>query len=524
MPNRRLSMRKIRQILRLKHEAGLSNRQIAASCALPRSSVANYLQRAHDAGLSWPLPEVLDEDALFARLFADTEATRRPSRPLPAWETVHKELRRKGVTLQLLWEEYRQDHPDGYGYTQFCDYYRDWKQGLHVVMRQRHPAGQRTFVDWAGQTIPWIDQSTGEEQQALLFIAVLACSSYTYAEAFPTKQLWHWIEAHVHAFEYFGGLTELLVPDNEATGVTRASRYEPVVQRTYQDMAEHYGIAVLPTRPRKPRDKAKAEAAVQHAERRLLAPLRHHTFFSVGQINEALRPRLEALNDQPFQKLDGSRRQWFEELDRPALEDLPATPYEYAEWGAGLAGVDYHVQVDHNFYSVPHSLDRKVKFEHSTTTRTVELLHKGRRVAVHRRGWRRGQYITDPSHMPKAHRRHMEWTPERLIHWAATVGAHTAATVRTILESKPHPEHGYRACLGLMSLAKRYGHERTEAACRRALALDSPTYQSIKSILKTKREHEPLPGQEAPKPPSPTHGNVRGQAYYQGRSARDEAA
>ena len=228
MPKRRLSMRKIRQVLHLKHEAGLSNRQIAASCAVPRSSVANYLERAEAAGLSWPLPEELDEDALYAKLFVDTEAAHQPSRPLPDWESVHKELRRKGVTLQLLWEEYRQGYCDGYGYTQFCSYYRTWKQGLHVTMRQHHAVAERTCVDWAGQTIPWVDQSTGEEQQALLFIAILACSNYTYAEAFPTKKLWHWIEAHVHAFAYFGGLTEragtstaLLWPMDACSGWTR---------------------------------------------------------------------------------------------------------------------------------------------------------------------------------------------------------------------------------------------------------------------------------------------------------------
>ena len=520
MPNRRLSMRKIRQVLRLKHEAGLSKRQIAASCAVPRSSVANYLERADAAGLSWPLPEELDDDALYAKLFADTEASRQPRRPLPDWESIHKELRRKGVTLQLLWEEYRQAHGDGYGYTQFCDYYRTWKQALHVTMRQHHAAGERTYVDWAGLTIPWIDPSTGEECQALLFIAILACSNYTYAEAFPTKKLWHWIEAHIHAFTYFGGLTELLVPDNEATGVTQASRYEPVVHRTYQDLAEHYGIVVLPTRPRKPRDKAKAEAAVQHAERRLLAPLRHQTFFSVGQINEALRPRLAELNDRPFQKLEGSRRQWFEQLDRPALRALPETPYEYTEWGTGKAGIDYHVQVDYNFYSVPHTLARHEEIEHCATARTVELVYKGRRVAIHQRCWLRGRHITDPAHMPKAHRRHMEWSPGRLINWAAEIGVDTATVVRTILENKPHPEHGYRSCLGLMSLAKRHGHQRTEAACRRALALDSPTYQSIKSILKTKREYDPLPQELPLKPPTPAHSNVRGRAYYDGRAGQ----
>jgi transposase len=523
MPNRRLSMRKIRQILRLKHEAGLSDRQIAASCALPRSSIANYLERARDAGLSWPLPGELDDEALYARLFTDTAAAYQPTRPLPDWESVHKDLRRKGMTLQLLWEEYRQDHPDGYGYTQFCNYYRNWKQDLHVVMRLQHVAGERTFVDWAGQTIPWTDPGTGQVQQALLFIAVLGCSNYTFAEAFPTKQLWHWIEAHVHTFAFFGGVTELLVPDNEATGVTRACRYEPTMQRTYQDMAEHYGVVTLPTRPRKPRDKAKAEAAVQHAERRLLAPLRHHTFFGVGQINEALRPLLHQLNDRPFQKLDGSRRVWFEQLDQPALRPLPDMPYEFAEWGTGQAGIDYHVQVDRCFYSVPHTLARKGVIEHCTTARTVELLRNGQRVAVHQRCWKPGRHITDPAHMPKAHRRHMEWTPGHLVDWAAKVGADTATAVRRILESKPHPEHGYRACLGLMSLAKRHGHERTEAACRRALALNSPTYQSIKSILQTKREHDPLPGQQTPKPPTPTHGNVRGQAYY-GGDATDDAS
>lgn len=512
----RASMRKIREILRLHFEAGLKHRQIARSCSTTHATVGKYVEAAKQAGLSWPLPDDLaDDEALYARLFPDSTCPAEPSRPLPEWSAVHDQLSAKGMTLQLLWEEYRQDHADGYGYTQFCDYYRRWKQTVDVVLRHTYKAGEKTFVDWAGLTIPWLDGS-GNEQEAHVFVAILAASNYTYVEAFATTQQWHWIEGHIHAFEYFGGVTQVIIPDNEKTGVTRACRYEPDLNPTYQRMAAHYGTVVIPARPNEPRDKAKVEAAVQHTERRLIAALRHHTFFSVADINTALQPILEQLNTRPFQKLPGSRRQRFEELDRPALQPLPEAAYELDEWGKAKANIDYHVQVDRNFYSVPYPLVRQV-IEVRLTARAIELFLKGRRVAAHRRCYRRGQYITDPAHRPKAHARHLDWTPGRLIAWATSVGPECAQLVRTLLETKPHPEQGYRACLGIMRLAKQHSTARTEAACARALALDSPSFRTVNSILRHGTETDPLPDQLQLKPPSPRHDNVRGHAYYERR-------
>ncbi len=512
----RVSMRKIREILRLHLQAGLKHRQIARSCSTTHATVGKYVEAAKQAGLRWPLPEELaDDETLFARLFPDSIAAAEPSRPLPAWAQIHKELSAKGMTLRLLWEEYRQEQPDGYGYTQFCDYYRRWKQTVDVVLRHTYKAGEKTFVDWAGLTTPWLD-GQGHQQAAYLFVATLGASNYTYAEAFATTQQWHWIEGHVHAFQYFGGVTQVVVPDNVKTGVTRACRYEPDLNPTYQRMAAHYGTVVIPARPKQPRDKAKVEAAVQHAERRLIAAVRHHTFFSVADINSALRPLLEQLNEQPFQKLPGSRRQRYEEIDRPALRALPVTAYELDDWGKAKANIDYHVQVERNFYSVPYTLVRQ-DIDVRLTARAIELFHKGRRVAAHRRCYGRGQFVTDPGHRPKAHARHLDWTPGRLISWAASVGPQCADLVRTLLDTKPHPEQGYRACLGVMRLAKRYSCERTEAACARALALDSPSFQTVNSILKHGTETDPLPGQLPLKPPSPRHDNVRGHAYYERR-------
>ena len=507
-------MRRTSEILRLKYEVGLSNRQIARSCGLTHTTVSNYLSRVLAAGLCWPLSEGLDEDRFQALLFPDTSEDFRPPRPLPDMDRIHKELRRKHVTLRLLWEEYRADCPEGYGYTQFCEYYKRWKSKLDVTLRQRHVAGEKTFVDWAGQTLKRRDPHTGDDRPAFLFVAVLGASSYTYAEAFPDQQLCHWIEAHIHAFEFFGGVSALLVPDNVRTGVSKACYYEPEVNATYAEMADHYGTCVLPTRTHSPRDKSKVESAVLHAERRILARLRDHTFFSVAEINQAIRKCLADLNARPFQKMAGSREVLFKELDQPALKPLPGRRYEQGEWRYAKVNIDYHVQVDWHFYSVPYALTQQ-EVDVRLSARTVEIFHKGRRVAAHIRSRVRGGFTTDPSHRPKSHQKHLDWTPGRLIDWARTIGPLCSQAVTHLLESKPHPEQGYRACLGIMRLARGYGSERMEAACRRALTTDTCTYKSIKSILATKMDRQPLPDEdEASLPAPPQHENIRGESYY----------
>ena len=515
MPRPRSAMRKIREILRLALGEGLSRRQVAAATGVPGSTVGDHLARARLAGLSWPLPDDMDDAALEARLFVPA-AARPPTelRPMPDWPTVHTELRRhKSVTLQLLWLEYRERHPEGFGYSWFCQAYRRWSGRLDLVMRQQHRAGEKLFVDFAGQTLPIVDPDSGEVWQAQLFVAVLGASSYTYAEAVASQTLPDWIGGHVHAFGAMGGCPAIIVPDNLKAGVTRAHRHEPELNRTYEEMAAHHGCAVIPARPSKPRDKAKAENGVLQAERWVLAALRQRTFFSLAEANAAIAERVAWLNARPFRKLPGSRQSMFEELDRPALRRLPARPYEYAEWLGAKVNIDYHVEVDRHWYSVPHQLVGQ-RLDIRASARVVEVFHRGRRVASHPRSAKQGRFTTEPAHMPEAHRRHAAWTPGRIVAWAERSGPATGALVTEIMASRPHPEQGFRSCLGIMRLGRRYGDERLEAACARALAIRGLSYRSVESILKAGLDGVPLPGAE-PVTSIGGHANVRGPAYYE---------
>lgn len=514
MPRERVSVRKIREILRLHLQAGLSGRQIASSCNLARSTVADYLRRAGAAGLSWPLPEQLDDGALEGILFPPTPQGSETPRAEPDWLRVHKELRRKGVTLALLWQEYKAVSPEGYQYSWFCEHYRHFAGTVDAVMRQEHRAGEKVFVDYAGQTLGIVDERTGEIREAQLFVAALGASGYTYAEVTWTQSLPDWIGSHVRALEYMGGCPEVVVPDNLKSGVTSPHRYEPDLNPTYQQMALHYDMAVIPARVRKPRDKAKAEGSVLLAERWILACLRNRTFFSLAEANEAILELLEKLNARPFQKLPGSRLSLFEELDKPALRPLPAAPYEYAEWKKVRAHIDYHVQIDQHYYSVPHQLIGR-QLDLRLTARVVELLHKGKRVASHKRSYdTRRRFITNCDHMPDAHRDYAEWTPERMIAWAGKTGPATAAIVERILVSRPHPQQGFRSCQGLIRLGQKYGEDRLEAACRRGMAIGAASYKSIESILKTGLDRQSLPQATPPVQPL-THPNIRGARYYQ---------
>ena len=514
MANQRLSMRKTKEILRLKYELGLKNRQIARSCSISPETVARYLRRAEEAKLSWPISPELSEDQIEELLFGPQTPFSRAKRSLPDMDYLHRELRRKGVTLRLLWEEYLSENPGGYKLTQFCEYYSRWKNALNPTMRLPHKAGEKMFVDWAGQTIPVIDPQTGISSPASLFVAALGASNYTFAEAFPNEKLPQWITAHCDAYEYFGGVAKITVPDNPQTAVHKACRYEPDMNPTYQEMAEHYGTVIIPARAYKPRDKAKVESAVQNAERRILAVLRHQSFFSLAELNNAIRKLLGELNSRPFQKMEGSRLSLFEELEKPALLPLPEQRYQVAEWRRAGVNIDYHIQVDKHLYSVPYRLvNREVDVR--LTDQTVEVFFRKQRVAAHKRSYVNGRFTTDPAHMPEAHQKHLEWTPERLISWAQKIGPHCSRAVTTIIESKSHPEQGYRACLGIMRLSRDHGTQRVEDACRRALAFNICSYQSIKSILKTKLDREPLPGDEKPAPLIvQKHENVRGEAYY----------
>ncbi|MGH8847843.1 MAG: IS21 family transposase, partial [Polaromonas sp.] len=505
MAAERLSMRKIREGLRLA-AAGHSHREIGRSLNISHNSVAEYLRRAVAAGLSWPLPPDLDDAELEGRLFPGDGASKR-ARPLPDWAELHQELKRKSVTLQLLWIEYKATHPDGYQYTQFVERYRAWEAVLEPVLRHEHKAGEKVFVDYAGQTLSIVDRQTGELREAQLFVGVLGASNYTFAEVTWTQSLPDWIRSHVRMYTFFQGVPAITVPDNVKTGVRHACYYEPDLNRTYLELGQYYGTTIIPTRVAKPRDKAKVETGVQIAERWLLAPLRNHTLFSLSEANEEIAHRLHALNRRPFQKLEGNRATLFETLDRPALLSLPAVPYSYAEWKKARVNIDYHIEVGRHYYSVPWQLLR-VEVDVRLTATTVEVFHHSQRVAVHVRGTRVGGHTTEASHRPLSHQKHLEWTPSRMIRWGQSVGAATGTLVQRIMESKQHPEQGYRACLGLLRLSKQYSPERLEAAAFRALRSGTHTYRSVRSILEHSLDRVPIDEQTALALPE-QHENLR---------------
>jgi transposase len=505
-------MRQIKEILRLKFQHQLSIREIARSCAVPTSTVGDYLKRAHAAGMTWPIAEEWSEEQIWERLLGVADASPQVPPPLPDWSQIHAELRRKSVTLRLLWQEYRRTHPEGYGYSRFCELYDRWAGTLEPVLRQVHRPGEKMFVDWAGQTIPIHNPTDGTVTWAFLFVAVLGASNKTFARAFPNQKLGSWITAHCQAYEFYGGVSRITVPDNPKTAVVKACRYEPRLHASYQEMAQHYGTLIIPARPRRPKDKAKAEVAVLIAERQILAALRDHKFFDVAELNTAIGAGLIELNARPFQKLQGSRDSWFETQEKPALLPLPAQRYELALWERARVNIDYHVVVDKHYYSAPHSLIH-TELDVRLTESTVELFHHGKRVAAHARSFAPGQFTTIEEHRPKSHQKHLEWTPSRLIHWAGKVGPSCGKLVEHILRSRPHPEMGYRSVLGIMRLGKGAGDTRLEAACRRALHFGTCSYRSIQSILEHHLEQQPLE-QELPLK-TPDHENVRGKRYYQ---------
>jgi len=512
MSQERLSMRKITEVLRLKWTCGLSNRAIARSCRISHSTVNEYLVRAEQAGLSWPLPESLNEEGLYRLLFPEKViALGKPARPLPDWEQVRKELKRRSVTRRLLWEEYREVHPDGYGYSQFCELYQQYLKKLDPPMRQNHKAGEKLFVDYAGETVPITDPETGEVWLAQIFVAVQGASSYTYAEAQASQELPNWIGGHVRAMAFFGGINQIIVPDNLKQGVKSPCWYDPDLNQTYLELAQHYGVAVIPTRVRKPRDKAKVEVGVQVVERWVLARLRHRTFFSLAELNQAIRKLLTELNSRKMEHLEKSRRELFEELDRPALRPLPERPYEYATWKAARVNIDYHVEFEKHFYSVPFTLiHEQVRIR--VTERLVEIFHKTQRepVAIHPRNPTPGRYSTQTAHMPTKHQKFGEWNAERLVRWASEIGPQTAQLVQAILSSRQHPEQAFRACLGILRLTGKYAHAQMETACQMASEAQMLNYRSVKAVLETL---PPLPAPETT--PLPTHENIRGNTYYQ---------
>jgi transposase len=513
-------MRKIKEVLRL-HALGLAQRQIARSCSIGQSTVSEYLKAAEAAGVQWPEIQDWDEVRIAAALPSHpTSAASPPRKPEPDFAAIQEELQQdKHLTLRVLWEEYRAQNPDGYLYSRFCERYQRWRKKLDVVLRQEHRAGEKLFVDYAGRTIPTQDPTTGEIVEAQLFVAVLGASSYIYAEATWTQGLGDWIGAHIRAFEFFRGVAEILVPDNLKSGVTKACRYEPGLNRSYEEMAQHYGIAVVPARPVKPRDKAKVEAGVLFAERCILVVMRKQTFFSLGALNQSIAELLVRLNERPFQKREGTRKSLFETLDQPALKPLPDERYQFGDWKHARVNIDYHVEVGQHWYSVPYQLTQQ-EVDIRSTASTVEVFHKGVRVASHVRSALPHRNTTTHAHRPKAHQRHLEWTPSRVVEWSSQIGPSTASVVERIMASKRHPEQGFRSCLGIIRLGNKYPHARMEAAAQRALALNVCSYQSVKSILENHLDGQAAEPATAPQPPI-DHPNLRGPDYYGTEDSED---
>ena len=517
-------MRKLAEVLRLRLELNLSYQQIGRSCSIALSSVHKYLSLAKAAGIGWPLPDGWNNERLNAALFPpkqgsliEPEGQRAPLN----FNGIHEQLRSdKNVTLMLLWEEYREAHgvANAYGYSRFCELYQRWRSKLDVVLRQEHKPGEKMFVDWAGATIPVHDRNNGQVWQAAIFVAALGASSYTWAEATRDQRMESWLRAHVHAFEYFAGIPALVVPDNTKTGVTKAHRYDPDLNPTYYNFAVHCGFGVVPARPYKPRDKAKVESAVQLTQRWIVAALRHRKFFSLEDLNIAIGELLTKLNHRRFRKKEGTRASLWASLDKPALKPLPLSPFDLSEWTRARVNIDYHVAFDGSLYSVPYNLVQEM-VEIRSTPMLVEILHNGSRVASHIRSREGGKTVTINDHRPKSHREHLEWTPSRMIDWAAKIGPNTARLFERIMSDKPHPEMGFRGCLGIIRLANRYSSTRVEAACERALLTGACRYTSVESILKKGLDQTPVHSSrstsQSTTSSTPAHDNIRGPGYFE---------
>lgn len=500
-------MRKLKEIARLRFEAGRTLQEVAASVGVARSTVQLALQRMAAAGVSWPWPGDLDEAELEQSLFAKAEPVVLDAAAAPDFDRVRSQLGRKGVTRRLLWQEYREQHPDGLGYSQFCELYRRWSKSQDVVLRLQHAPGDKLFVDYAGLTMPVIDPRTGELRQAQVFVAALGHSGYTFAEATWSQTVPDWLGSHRRALEFLGGVPAAVVPDNLKSGVVRAHRYDPDINPSYQDLATHYGFAVLPARAATPRDKAAVESAVLVVERAVLAPLRDRQVFSLDELNAAMRPLLAALNARPFQKREDSRQIVFDAVERAALSPLPAEPYEHATWKKAKVHLDYHVELERRYYSVPHALVGKT-VDVRITARTVEVFHRGQRVAAHLKGSHKGQFTTDASHRPAGHQAVIELSHERLLQRAEAIGEATAAVIRGQVERRKHRDETLRSSLGILRLAKDFSPEALEVACRRALRHRTLSYSAILALLKAP------PVQAAVPIPAIEHGNVRGPGYY----------
>ncbi len=511
--NRRLGMRKIKEVCRLRLRIGLGINQIAGACNISKSTVSTYVNRIEELRLNYEEISSLEEEAVYKLLLPEAAGNPVSDKAAPDFEYLTKELKKKGVTLQLLHEEYSRDNPEGYKRSQFYEVYRNYAKKLNPVMRFNHKAGEKMFEDFSGDKAHYINPETGEAVEAELFVSALGASSYTFACAVPDQTIESFIKSNIKALEYYGGCPECIVPDNLKSGVKSACYYDPEINRTFADMAEHYNVAVLPTRVRKPKDKAKVENAVLQAQRRILAVLRNRTFFTLWELNEAILEEAEKLNKRPMRVTGKSRHDLFVEIEKPALRPLPAERFEIYNYKTPTkVHIDYHVEVQKSYYSVPYTLIGET-VEVKYNSRVVQVYHKNRRVASHLRSYKKGEFITENSHMPHEHRQYLEWSPERIKSWGSKTGSHTKMMMERIMESKKYPEHGFRNCLGIIRLSKKYTPERVENACKRALAVDAYNYRSVKSILDNGLDKVVYPDEQKEAKPI-EHSNIRGREYY----------
>ena len=517
MTDQRISMRKLRDILRLRYDNGLSIRAISRSVRVSVGAVSNYIQAFEASGLKWEQTCSMSEPELIHALFPEAPIPGRKGLVDPDWAQVHQELKRKGVTKQLLWEEYCQALTlSAYSYPQYCHRYRQWRGCQKRSMRQHHTAGEKLFVDYAGPTVPIINPGTGEvAHNAQIFVAVLGASNYTYAEATLSQKSEDWLGSHVRAFEFFGGVPQMVVPDNPKCAVSKACRYEPDLNPAYQHLANHYQVAVVPARPYKPKDKAKAEVGVQVVERWILARLRHETFFTLAELNHRIRALLTELNLKPFKQLPGTRRSTFEQLDEPALRPLPEQPFVFAEFHKARVHIDYHITYKGHYYSVPHQLVKQ-EVEIQATEHCVTVYAKGKVVASHARKHTSG-FTTLTVHMPQRHRQHKEWTPQRLLNWAEDIGPEVLCFIQHLLACRDHPEQAYRSGLGLLNLQRDYGSQRLNNACGHARKIHGYRLKHVRSILKSGKDQQLLGPEQASttEPLHEPHENIRGAVSYQ---------
>lgn len=504
-------MHKAREVLRLILEIKLKDREIAESCGIAHMTVNNYRTLIREQNLSYRQVVLMSDNALENVLKCKKGRKKQLDRPQPDFDYIHQELQRKGVTRQLLWEEYKEYHPDGYGRTQFCDLYNSWRQKLDLSMRQEHKGGEKMFVDYSGQTVVITNPKTGEFKNAQIFVAVLGASNYTYAEASWSQKLPDFITSHVNAFRFFEGVPELVVPDNLKSAVNKPCLYDPEINRSYHEMALHYGTVIMPARVRKPQDKAKAEVGVQIVQRWILAAIRHRQFFSLEALNLEIKDLLEKLNQKPFKKLTGSRVERYEAYEYPNLKPLPQNPYTYAEWCKTRVSNDYHITLDHHYYSVPYTAVNKV-VDIRSTPKTVEIFYRNKRIAAHKRSFKPDEKTTVLGHMPKSHQMYLTITPSVIKDWAAKTGPATQNLIQDIIANKQSEDAAYRSCLGIMRLNKSYPIERIEKACGRALDIGGCSYKSIKSILEKGLDQEQPEVISTDQPI--IHENIRGKDYF----------